>query len=369
MKNKKITQSLILLAALISIFTLSECNIEYHASSDSCLKNLDGLWKFSIGDDMEWANPEFNDSAWDEIHVPTSWEQDGYVGYDGFAWYRTKISIPSYLCDEVLFLELAQIDDVDETYFNGHKIGGLGTFPPNAKTAYNVDRHYYIPKEFLNKNGDNYIAVRVYDQQQVGGIVNGQVGICTYRDLPEMLVSLEGKWKFSTYDNPAWSKTDYDDSEWKSINVPNTWESQGYEGYDGFGWYRLQFRAPSVKDDDLVLMLGCIDDIDQVFVNGKMIGSTGEFGKRIWTKNSFFWDKDWLELRGYEIPKGLLNRGGKNVIAVRVFDQGGSGGIYEGPLGILSLKEFKKYKRKHEQYVDSDLYHFTKRIVINTFKY
>jgi hypothetical protein len=368
MNKRKRTQSLILLIVLLSMFTLTTCNIEYHTSGNSYVKELDGQWKFSLGDDLQWMNPEFNDSSWDKIKVPSAWEDDGYVGYDGYAWYRTKLVLPSTLNDEVLFLDLGQIDDVDETYLNGHKIGGLGSFPPNYQTAYNANRHYYIPKEILNKNGDNVLAVRVYDEKQSGGIVNGRIGIYTYRNMPEMLVSMEGSWKFKKDDDLDWANPKFDDWNWESIYVPDTWESQGYFGYDGFAWYRQQFVMPTGKEDNLVIMLGNIDDIDQVFVNGTMIGSTGDFGKHIWSKNSYNWDKYYIELRGYEIPKGLLKPGGKNLVAVRVFDQHGEGGIYNGPIGILSYKEFKKYKDNYEEYGYSDFYHLSRRIVINSFK-
>ena len=110
------------------------------------------------------------------------------------------------------------------------------------------------------------------------------------------------------------------------------------------------------------------DKLHQVYVNGKLIGSTGEFGKRIWSTNSYNWDKYWAELRGYEIPEGLLKLGGKNYVAVRVFDHGGEGGIYNGPIGILSYKEYKKYKSNHEHYSNSNFYFSTRHIVINTFK-
>jgi sialate O-acetylesterase len=367
MNKGKRTQSLILLMALLSIFTFATCNIEYRTSNNSYVKNLDGQWKFSLGDDMEWMNPDFNDSSWDMTNVPSAWENDGYVGYDGYAWYRTKLIIPSHLFDEALFLDLGQIDDVDETYLNGHKIGGLGSFPPNYESAYNKNRHYYIPKEYLIKDGYNVLAVRVYDEKQDGGIINGQVGIYTYRNMPEMLVSMEGSWKFKKDDNADWSSPKLDDWNWESINVPNTWESQGYFGYDGYAWYRHQFSMPSVKEDDMVLMLGNIDDNDQVFVNGTMIGSTGDFDEHFWSKNSDNWDKSYSELRGYEIPKGLLKAGSKNLIAVRVFDHHGEGGIYNGPVGILSYKEYKKYKSTYEEYSNSSFYLLTKRVVINTF--
>jgi sialate O-acetylesterase len=313
------------------------------------------------------VSPELNDSSWDKIKVPSAWENDGYVGYDGYAWYRTKLIIPSYLSEEVLFLDLGQIDDVDETYLNGHKIGGMGSFPPEYVSAYNQDRHYYIPSEFINKSGDNILAVRVYDEKQDGGIVNGKVSVCTYNEMPNMIVSLEGEWKFKKDDDPSWSNPKFDDWNWETMFVPNFWESQGYFGYDGYGWYRRQFDMPGGKNSDLVMMLGNIDDIDQVFLNGKMIGSTGEFGKHFWSKNSNDWDKIWRTLRGYEIPEGLL-KPGKNLIAVRVFDRGGGGGIYNGPIGILSLKEYKKYEEKYEEYVNLNFYKISKHIVINALK-
>ena len=36
--------------------------------------NFEGNWKFSIGDDTGYANPEYDDSNWDEVYVPSSWE-------------------------------------------------------------------------------------------------------------------------------------------------------------------------------------------------------------------------------------------------------------------------------------------------------
>jgi hypothetical protein len=114
-------------------------------------------------------------------------------------------------------------------------------------------------------------------------------------------------------------------------------------------------------------MLGKIDDFDQVYVNGTMIGSTGEFGGHIWNKNSYNWDESYNEFRAYEIPKKLLKKGSKNLIAVRVFDHHGVGGIYTGPIGILSSREYKKFKNSHEDYSNSSFYYLYKHIVINSF--
>lgn len=56
------------------------------------LLNLRGDWKFSIGDNTKWAEVNYDDSSWEEIYVPRRWESEGFNGYDGYAWYRTKFS-------------------------------------------------------------------------------------------------------------------------------------------------------------------------------------------------------------------------------------------------------------------------------------
>jgi hypothetical protein len=75
-------------------------------------------WKFQTGDDLEWAKPGYDDSKWALINAGTNWESQGYSNYDGFAWYRQSITIPSKLKKEAqanggLILNLGTIDDAD----------------------------------------------------------------------------------------------------------------------------------------------------------------------------------------------------------------------------------------------------------------
>jgi len=96
----------------------------------------------------------------------------------------------------------------------------------------------------------------------------------------------------------------------------------------------------------LVLILGKIDDLDEVFINGEIIGSTG----RMYDHGGRISGDEWQEFRGYYVPMGLLRSGRDNVIAVRVYDALGEGGIYEGPVGILEMEEYddfwkEKYRR------------------------
>jgi sialate O-acetylesterase len=51
----------------------------------------------------------------------------------------------------------------------------------------------------------------------------------------------------------------------------------------------------------------------------------------------------WQKFRGYYIPKEELNLNGWNTIAVRVYDGYLGGGIYQGPVGIASQKNYSDY--------------------------
>jgi hypothetical protein len=307
--------------------------------------SLSGSWRFSIGDDSKWAIPSFDDSGWDQISVPGKWEEQGYDDYNGYAWYRKTFRINDIPADTPIFLILGRIDDVDEVYLNGKEIGKTGKFPPDYKSAYDKNRKYFIPTDLINANGDNVISVKVYDSYQEGGIVEGPTGIYIDEDNELLSLNLSGKWKFRTGDNKGWRFADYNDEGWSSIGVPSVWENQGYEDYDGYGWYRLKFSLPkNLTTGELYLSLGKIDDIDDVYLNGEHIGTVNDVRREFGYRNS---GGEYNVRRIYKIREGLLSRDGSNIIAVRVYDEQGVGGIYEGPVGIMSADNARRYKNRH----------------------
>ena len=91
------------------------------------------------------------------------------------------------------------------------------------------------------------------------------------------------------------------------------------------------------------MVLGKIDDADQLYINGILIGSTGNFPSR--TGIRFNVDQEYDAFRGYYIPAGVLKNNQKNVIAVRVYDKGGAGGIYEGPVGLVTQSQYIDFWR------------------------
>jgi len=327
----------ILLLMLLLVFPAS-----MKASDWSCVVNLAGSWSFSVGDDLSWANPKTDVSGWDKIRVPAEWEEY-YEGYDGYAWYRKDFDMRSYPDRGKLCLLLGKIDDVDEVYINGTKVGHSGSFFPNYKTAYDQDRRYYLPSGLLKPTG-NVIAIRVYDEGQRGGIYSGdEIGIYYDNDFELLALDLSGEWKFSTFRESGVTYPDFDDHNWKSILVPDYWENQGYPDYDGRAWYRKEFTIPaSITKEDLYLSLGKVDDMDKVYLNGKMIGRTEDLE----CYSNLTKGNSWRMYRAYRIPNSLLKS--KNVLVVEVFDGQVYGGIYEGPVGLVTKKTALLIEERNE---------------------
>jgi len=304
--------------------------------------SLKGRWKFSIGDKMEWASTEYSDREWETIKVPEKWEDEGFNGYDGYAWYRKYFDGAYLPKNKPVYLFLGYIDDVDEVYVNGQLVGFSGSFPPKFSTAYKAKRRYLIPEEVLNYDGNNLISVRVYDKYGEGGIWSGDVGVYTNKGFEKVLINLQGLWAFKQGDNSQWKNRYFNDDDWDQITVPRPWENQGYRKYDGYAWYRktVRFTERQVREP-LLLILGKIDDFDQAYFNGKLIGSTND-GKPYGRSWSF------TKVRVYEIPPELVRVGQTNTIALRILDIGNWGGIYEGPCAIIPKSNFREFMKEYD---------------------
>lgn len=305
--------------------------------------NLRGTWKFSIGDNPNWANPEFDHNNWDEVYVPRTWEDNGYRDYNGYAWYRKDFYINENLSEESVYLCLGNIDDADEVYFNGKLIGKSGRMAPNPLTALKIKRQYLVPTELINIESKNTIAVRVYDFYEGGGIRNGDIGI--YGDTQEKLLELNlaGYWEFETEHELKDRLKNKNPRSVSKVFVPGYWESNGYTNFNGKARYQTLFNTPkNIPSEDIYLVLGFIDDIETVYLNGEKIGSIIAYEKKEQTKLPYD-----LIFRGYKIPKELLKSNEPNILSVLIYDKGGLGGIYKGPIGIATEENFEHLKQNN----------------------
>ncbi|WP_266081104.1 glycoside hydrolase family 97 catalytic domain-containing protein [Haladaptatus caseinilyticus] len=163
---------------------------------------------------------------------------------------------------------------------------------------------------------------------RVGRSIDDALPAQTVQILPSMQLSSE--WLFRKGDDVSWARRDYDDDKWEHVELPAKWEAHsGYTEAEVFGWYRKTITIPASweeYDADILLPVGKIDDVDQTFFNGVQIGQLGTF-----PENGF--ETAWQETREYTVPSENVNYGGENVIAIRVYDDIGGGGLYAGPLG------------------------------------
>jgi hypothetical protein len=138
--------------------------------------------------------------------------------------------------------------------------------------------------------------------------------------------------RFATGDDPQRAQANFDDSRWASIDTKRNYEKQGFDGYDGYSWYRIHVTIPSSlkKSSDwpqrLRVYLSGIDDADETFLNGVLIGKTGRM-----PEDPGGFDGRWQTVRDYlvDIAKVPVNWDKDNVIAVRVYDGVGGGGFYK----------------------------------------
>lgn len=147
-------------------------------------------------------------------------------------------------------------------------------------------------------------------------------------------VRLDPVWSMQTGDETRWADPATDPGGSPTpVGVP--WEEAGFPDLNGFAWYRTRVvvpatwrTAPAVQahGGTLILHLGFIDDVDVTYWNGVEIGRSGSFPPAYRTA----YDQE----RIYTLPGQLVRWGEPNVLAVRVYDGEGPGGLYDGPYRI-----------------------------------
>ena len=149
-------------------------------------------------------------------------------------------------------------------------------------------------------------------------------------------VVLTSGWKFHTGDDLEWKSPSYDDGDWENVLPFGYWDYLHDHDHDGYAWYRIRFYLPSGMKkglsgmDSLYVYLGRIDDNDETYLNGRVIGqntrnvtpaTAGEFANI-----QFMYD----QYRTYSLPvsSDIIKWDTINTLAVRVYDIWLTGGLY-----------------------------------------
>lgn len=143
-------------------------------------------------------------------------------------------------------------------------------------------------------------------------------------DMDEWKRKLEKIDKGFSDGKPAWAGSGFDDRDWQTMKIPGLIQEQYRVNFNGAVWFRKSITLPdNWVEKDLTLNIGTVDDLDFTYFNGVQVGHT----------------EGWTVSRSYKIPKELV-KDRKAVIAVRVIDTGGTGGINGKPENVsLRLSE------------------------------
>jgi hypothetical protein len=125
--------------------------------------NIDGDWRFVLGDDPQYARPDYDDGWWEKIGGPAdqwdTWGAETHPSYTGFAWYRRHVDIqPASGTTGEYKILITRVDDAYEVYWNGELIGREGRMPPHPYGFYHMYPHSYR----LAGSAVGVLAIRVW---------------------------------------------------------------------------------------------------------------------------------------------------------------------------------------------------------------
>ncbi len=91
---------------------------------------------------------------------------------EGVRWYRILVDLSPFVGQPLAFA-VPGIRDVDEVWFDGVRIGGLGEFPPASDTAHFVSRLYPLPTDRIDASGPRELVLRVWHGKRDGSAFRG----------------------------------------------------------------------------------------------------------------------------------------------------------------------------------------------------
>lgn len=146
---------------LLLCITLVWGTTSMHASHRTL---MDRGWQFVLADSARMAQPSYDDRHWRTLDLPHDWaiEGDFYEHHPsgtvggalpgGVGWYRKHFEVNNILNNHRYYIDFDGVFMLSSVYLNGHLLG----IRPYGFISFRYDLTPY-----LNRHGDNVIAVRV----------------------------------------------------------------------------------------------------------------------------------------------------------------------------------------------------------------
>ncbi|MFV0345324.1 MAG: glycoside hydrolase family 2 TIM barrel-domain containing protein [Bacteroidales bacterium] len=158
-------------------YLATDSTVHLNITSSSQVKCLNGQWKFHLSHNPEerpyyFFKNNYDDSDWDNIRVPSTWETEGYdvpiytnaqyphkktppkiqEEYNPVGSYRREFSIDESWDGKEIYLHFGAVSSAMYVWLNGNKVG----YSEDSKTPAEFNITKYL------KSGTNRLAVEVY---------------------------------------------------------------------------------------------------------------------------------------------------------------------------------------------------------------
>ena len=155
--------------------------IMYLSHSSDTGKNtvtLNGPWKFVVGDNMQYAQSNYDDSGWETVDLTappgahdddvglsgytSGWTAKGHSNYSGYAWYRLKVPLNKVTGNSLALAAPPAVDEAYQLFINGSFSGNAGNFSGRMPVAYSIQPRMFLLPENVRKEKNVTIAFRVW---------------------------------------------------------------------------------------------------------------------------------------------------------------------------------------------------------------
>lgn len=235
---------------------------------------------YKVPKNLKFKPVEDVESKWKEC-TPDNVRNFSAVGYFFGRYVHNETGVPIGL------INTSWGGTVVETWISKESIASVGDFDEKLEQMKN-----FIPEEIEAQMKKKFeeLKAKIGDAK---GIIDGEA---------------------------VWADPELDESDWLTMELPGLWEQKGLSDLDGIIWFRREFVLSEKEvQKGVVLKLGPIDDSDITWVNGYEVG-------RMTDKYDIH--------RKYMVSPDKL-KVGRNIVVVRVEDNGGGGGMYGSPRDFM----------------------------------
>ncbi len=148
-----------------------------------------------LGIKNKWMSPVINTKYWRGINLPATTDKNPLNDFVGSLWFRKDVEIPATWIGKSIDLHLCSIDEVDDTYVNGAKVGRTWF---ETADFWKVQRKYSIPASLVTKTKLN-VTIRVLNLYYgLGFFGKPELMYLSLTDSPaEPVISLAGQWLYT----------------------------------------------------------------------------------------------------------------------------------------------------------------------------